>query len=72
MRFQNDPEGVRLPIKLDTATNGEYAPIPLAPAHHHARQLALDVSDRECEAAWPRPPQFSRVCMRSRVHHCSQ
>jgi hypothetical protein len=42
MRFQNDPEGLRLPIKLDTATNGEYAPIPLAPVHHRARQLAFD------------------------------
>ena len=42
MRFENDPEGMRLPIKLDTATNGEYAPIPLAPAHHHARALAME------------------------------
>ena len=42
MRFEHDPEGLRLPIKLDTATNGEYAPIPLAPAHHHARRLAFD------------------------------
>ena len=42
MRFENDPEGMRLPIKLDTATNGEYAPIPLAPAHHRARALAMD------------------------------
>ena len=31
MRFQHDPEGLRLPIKLDTSTNGEYAPIPLSP-----------------------------------------
>ena len=42
MRFEHDPEGLRLPIKLDTATNGEYAPIPLAPVHHHARQLAFE------------------------------
>ena len=25
-----DPEGTRLPIKLDTATNAEFAPVPLA------------------------------------------
>ncbi|MGZ8255179.1 MAG: amidohydrolase family protein, partial [Burkholderiaceae bacterium] len=40
MRFQNDPAGRRLPIKLDTSTNGEYAPVPLAPEHHEARHLA--------------------------------
>mgnify|MGYP003495065794 CR=1 FL=1 len=38
MRFEHDPEGLRLPIKLDTATNGEYAPIPLSAAHHQARR----------------------------------
>ena len=42
MRYRNDPEGTRLPIKLDTTTNGEFAPIPLAPVHHRARRLALD------------------------------
>ena len=31
-RYRNDPEGARLPIKLDTTTNGEYLPQPL-PAH---------------------------------------
>jgi hypothetical protein len=40
MSFQNDPAGRRLPVKLDTATNGEYEPIPLAPVHHEARHLA--------------------------------
>lgn len=29
MKYQNDPEGSRLPIKLDTTTNGEYLPQPL-------------------------------------------
>ena len=41
MRFEHDPEGLRLPIKLDTATNGEYAPIPLSPAHREARHFAF-------------------------------
>ena len=31
-RFKNDPDGTRLPIKLDTCTNGEYLPRPL-PEH---------------------------------------
>ncbi|NND45965.1 MAG: amidohydrolase family protein [Xanthomonadales bacterium] len=29
-RFQNDPDGERLPVKLDATTNGEYLPRPLA------------------------------------------
>jgi predicted TIM-barrel fold metal-dependent hydrolase len=45
MRYQNDPEGRRLPVKLDTTTNGEYAPIPLAPVHHEARALAHQSAD---------------------------
>jgi len=38
----SDPDGTRLPIKLDTASNGEYAPIPLAPVHHEANLRALE------------------------------
>jgi len=34
MRYLNDPDGTRLPVKLDTTTNGEFAPIPLEPVHH--------------------------------------
>ena len=30
MRYRHDPDGTRLPIKLDATTNGEFAPIPLA------------------------------------------
>ena len=44
MRFQNDPDGRRLPIKLDTTTNGEYAPIALAREHHEARQIAHEAA----------------------------
>jgi predicted TIM-barrel fold metal-dependent hydrolase len=44
MRFQNDPEGLRLPVKLDTTSNGEYGPIPLAPVHRAANQLAFDAA----------------------------
>jgi len=42
MRSVHDPEGLRLPIKVDTATNGEYPPIPLKPVHRHAHRLAFE------------------------------
>ncbi|MBL8521539.1 MAG: amidohydrolase family protein [Betaproteobacteria bacterium] len=41
-RFHHDPDGTRLPVKLDTTSNGEYAPIPLATEHRHANHLALE------------------------------
>ena len=44
--MRNDPEGARLPIKLDTTTNGEFAPIPLERVHLHARALALEAATR--------------------------
>ena len=43
-RSQHDPEGLRLPIKLDSTSNGEFVPVPLQPVHHYARQLALDAA----------------------------
>jgi predicted TIM-barrel fold metal-dependent hydrolase len=46
MRFRHDPDGARLPIKLDTTTNGEFAPRPLEPVHHHARALAREQAAR--------------------------
>src|SRR5438552_15438335 len=47
MRYHNDPDGTRLPIKLDPTTNGEFAPVPLSPVHHHARKLAQDAASRQ-------------------------
>jgi uncharacterized protein len=35
-----DPEGRRLPIKLDTTSNGEFAPVPLSPANIAANRFA--------------------------------
>jgi predicted TIM-barrel fold metal-dependent hydrolase len=45
-KYRHDPDGTRLPIKLDATTNGEFAPIPLARVHHHARHLAFDAAAR--------------------------
>ncbi len=44
MKYRHDPDGARLPIKLDATTNGEFAPIPLEPVHRHARHLALEAA----------------------------
>lgn len=44
MRYRNDPQGQRLPIKIDSTSNGEYAPIPLAPVHHEANQRAVEAA----------------------------
>ena len=44
MRYRNDPDGLRLPVKLDATSNGEYAPIPLEEVHLHARHLAFEAA----------------------------
>src|SRR5690242_12454020 len=41
-KYTHDPEGTRLPVKLDTTTNGEFAPIPLEAIHERANALALE------------------------------
>ncbi len=50
MRYRHDPEGSRLPIKLDTTTNGEFAPVALEPYHEaaiaHAHAAAGDNARR--------------------------
>ena len=43
-RYSNDPHGTRLPIKLDTTTNGEFAPIPLEEIHRRANLLAMEAA----------------------------
>src|SRR5712691_11841972 len=40
MKHRIDPEGKRLPIKLDSTSNGEFAPMPLWPANLEANRLA--------------------------------
>jgi len=41
---RHDPHGTRLPIKLDTTTNGEFAPVPLSPVHRLARAWAMEAA----------------------------
>ena len=40
MAKMNDPDGTRLPIKLDSTSNGEFSPIPLDGANRRANELA--------------------------------
>lgn len=40
MKHRIDPEGLRLPIKLDTTSNGEFEPLPLSAANRAANALA--------------------------------
>jgi uncharacterized protein len=41
-----DPHGLRLPIKLDSTSNGEFAPIPLSAHLKRANAMARDQADR--------------------------
>ena len=41
MKYRNDPQGTRLPIKLDNATNGEYLPRPLPSHLGYVKRMAL-------------------------------
>src|SRR5262245_2313535 len=42
MAEHREPPVDRLPIKLDSTSNGEFEPVPLGPAPRHARSLALE------------------------------
>ena len=49
MRYENDPEGTRLPIKIDAASNGEFEPVPLAPENREARRFAMEEAQRHAK-----------------------
>jgi predicted TIM-barrel fold metal-dependent hydrolase len=42
MKHRIDPDGTRLPIKLDPTSNGEFIPIPLSEANRAANRLAQE------------------------------
>lgn len=44
-QYHHDPEGVRLPIKIDNASNGEFAPVPLPERCAEGNRVALDDAD---------------------------
>jgi predicted TIM-barrel fold metal-dependent hydrolase len=44
MKSKIDPGGTRLPIKLDTTSNGEFVPVPLSRANCEANRLAHEAA----------------------------
>lgn len=42
MKYGSDPEGTRLPIKVDSTSNGEFEPLPLSSESRFANRLARD------------------------------
>ena len=44
-----DPEGTRLPIKLDTTSNGEFVPVALSATNVAANQLAQEAATRNAK-----------------------
>ena len=44
-----DPEGTRLPIKLDTTSNGEFAPVALSEVNRAANRLAHEAATRNAK-----------------------
>ena len=49
MKYRFDPEGRRLPIKLDSTSNAEYVPIPLEKRNRHANELAQQMASRNAK-----------------------
>ncbi len=43
--YANDPDGTRLPIKVDATSNGEFIPPPLSPLNRTANRRALQQAD---------------------------
>src|SRR5262245_49032524 len=49
MKHMIDPEGRRLPIKLDTTSNGEFAPVPLSAANLAGNRLAHEAASHNAK-----------------------
>jgi predicted TIM-barrel fold metal-dependent hydrolase len=43
---RNDPDGTRLPIKIDSTSNGEFAPVPLSLRNLAANRMAQEKASR--------------------------
>ena len=63
-----DPEGTRLPIKLDTTSNGEFAPVAAVAGEPRREPPRARSGDAQREAARPRPPRVPRLGLRRGEH----
>ncbi len=63
MKHRIDPSGARLPIKLDTTSNGEFLLVPLSDVNRGANRLAHDEADRNAKRlALPRRDFLISAC----------
>jgi uncharacterized protein len=58
MRYRFDPDGRRLPIKLDSTSNAEYAPIPLEARNRHANEIAQEAATANAKRAGLKRREF--------------
>ena len=49
MTTLHDPDGRRLPIKLDSTSNGEFMPVPLSPANRAAKRFAHEAASENAK-----------------------
>ena len=45
-----DKDGVRLPIKIDSTSNGEYEPIPISKRNREGNKLALEWATKNAKS----------------------
>ncbi len=57
-----DPDGLRLPIKIDTTSNGEFVPIGLSAANRAGNRQALDSATRNARRRGRTRRAFMRTC----------
>ena len=43
-RHDLDPDGLRLPVKIDSTSNGEFVPVPLSRANRLGNRQALEAA----------------------------
>ena len=53
-KFDND--GTRLPIKIDSTSNGEFEPVPISRTNTRANHLALERAGELAGPQGPDPP----------------
>src|SRR4030095_3101234 len=49
MKHKIDPEGLRLPVKIDATSNGEFEPAPLSPANRTGHFLAHEAASENAK-----------------------